>query len=418
MSVMEYVRRIVLEPLSERPTGEPCALYDCLMRTRGGLALVAVIVLGLTGCVQATPERSPAPTKSAESTPVAPVKPTAPVNSYGLNCANLVPQEIVESSIAAGVKSVPPFTHRSDDNPRVWAVSSLGGMDCWWSNGADLDEWNSGSDRSARWATLTALPEAHAEWDSFVERTAPLDDSIPGLTELVCYASSEFGSSTCSINMLLGDSWAYLLISGAGDDQLSSDEDTRTAAQPFVDAIRAAFATAGTAPRYGWEGTVPGDGPLPASCAEYVPDAELSDILGRELTYSSAPKKKLWPRGVANDDFGVADCIFADPGSDNSVGDMSVLPGGRWAYERLVEARTLARAAIEPVNVDGLAAGSAFVECRELPARSCTVNVAVAGHWMAVNVSNPSSVENDATADDLGQRAIAYAKRAASSLLG
>ncbi|MGG7509064.1 hypothetical protein [Plantibacter sp. YIM 135249] len=352
-----------------------------------------------------------APTKSATSTPVAAAEPTAPVNSFGVDCENLVPQEVVASALSSSATAVPPFTQRADDSPQAWATTSVGGLNCWWSNGVPLDGWNQDADGSGRWAALTVLPGARSAWDAAQERSG-------AEPELTCFAGDGRTRNVCSIDVLIGDSWAYLLMQGVGDNEPTSDAEAVEAATPFLDAIRAALLPTASSPRYDWEGTVPGDASLPASCEDYVPASELSSLFGVELGYSSVPHKGLWPRGVAIADFGVAECLFAHPDSDNTAGLMAVLPGGRWAYERLFEAKMKTHASIEELDIDGLGAKSAFVECVELPIRSCTAQVAVAGHWLSVTASNPSSEENDGTAEQLSERAAAYAKRAVVSLLG
>lgn len=388
-----------------------------MRRLRWPLALAALAVV-LTACTPIEAASTTTPTASSSPRPSAPAKPTAPVSSYGFGCTNLVPQDTVATALSAATVLEPAFAGSTSADPKTWAASSLGGLHCTWSNGVPMDQSEGGTPLGTeRWAEVTVLPGSHDDWDEYFERWAngesgPWADS----TQLACFTGDGRVLDVCSINFLVGDSWVDLLMYGVADNVAASDADATAAVTPFVEAIRAALKPTGTAPRYDWDGTTPGANALPTECEAFVPAPAMSEVLGQELSYGSAPKSRLSIRGVASDDFGAPDCIFSLPNSDSARGVLQALPGGRWAYEQLLETRMSAGADIDVVSIDGLGARDAFRECRTSPWPTCSVHLAVAGHWLEVRVSNESSLEGTYTADQLGEQALAYAELAAASI--
>lgn len=388
------------------------------MRRIGGAAIAAVMVLALAACTLSEVKPTASPTQSVSPKPSATAKPTAPVSSYGFGCENLVPQDVVATALAPAASLEPSFADTSSANPLLWAANSLGGLHCTWSNGESRDQSEGGTPvGTERWAEITILPGSHADWDAYFERwangeTGPWPDS----TKLSCFTQNGSVLGVCSINFLVGDSWVDLIIYGPADNAAASDEEAVAAVTPFIEAIRAELEPVGTAARYDWAGTTPGANALPTECDAFVATTAMSEVLGQELTYNSAPKKRLWNRGVAADDFGAPDCIFSLPGSDSSRGILRALPGGRWAYEQLLETRMSAGADIEIVAIDGLGARDAFVECRTSPWSTCSVQLAVAGHWLQVQTNNESSLDGTYGVDELRQQALAYAELAAANI--
>lgn len=328
------------------------------------------------------------------------------------------PQDVVATALAPTATLEPAFADPSSANPLLWAATSLGGMHCTWSNGESRALFEGGTPLgTARWAELTLLPGSHADWDFCYERWANGESGPwPDSTKLSCFTQNGSVLGVCSINFLVGDSWVALIINGPADNAAASDKEAVAAVSPFIEAIRSALEPVGTAPRYDWGGTTPGANAPPTDCEAFVPAQAMSEALGQELTYSWAPKKRLWNRGVAADDFGAHDCIFSLPGSDSARGVLRALPGGRWAYEQLLEARMTAGADIEIVQIEGLGARDAFLECRTSPWATCSMHLAVAGHWLQVQVDNETSLDGTYSADELGQQARAYAALAAANI--
>ncbi|XUK63378.1 DUF3558 domain-containing protein [Plantibacter sp. RU18] len=392
--------------------------YDRAMKRIGGAAVAAMLVLGLAACTPSEGRPTASPTKSASPEPSATAKPTAPVSSYGFGCENLVPQDVVVTALAPAVTLEPSFADPSSANPLLWAANSLGGLHCTWSNGESRNQSEGGTPLGTeRWAEITILPGSHADWDAYFERWANgVSGPWPDSTTLSCFTQNGSVLGVCSINFLVGDSWVDLIIYGPADNAAASDEDAVEAVTPFIEAIRAALEPVGTAPRYAWGGTTPGANALPTDCEAFVPAEAMSEALGQELAYSWAPKKRLWNRGVAADDFGAPDCIFSLPDSDSARGVLRALPGGRWAYEQLLESRMTAGTDIEIVTIDGLGARDAFLECSTSPWATCSLQLAVAGHWLQVQVDNESSLDGIYGVDELGQQALAYAELAAASI--
>lgn len=388
------------------------------MRRIGGAAIAAVLVLALAACTPSEAAPTASPTASSSPTPSATAKPTAPVSSYGFGCENLVPQDVVATALAPTATLEPAFADPSSANPLLWAATSLGGMHCTWSNGEPRDLAEGGTPvGTERWAELTILPGSHADWDFYYERWANGESGPwPDSTKLSCFTQNGAVPGVCSINFLVGDSWVDLIMYGPADDAAASDEDAVAAVTPFIEAIRSALEPVGTAPRYAWGGTTPGANALPTECEAFVPAAAMSEAFGQELTYNSAPKKRLWNRGVAAEDFGAPDCIFSLPDSDSSRGVLRALPGGRWAYEQLVETRMSAGADIEFLTIDGLGVRDAFIECKTSPWSTCSVQMAVAGHWLEVEANNVSSLDDTYDVDELRQQALAYAALAAAGI--
>ncbi|MGK9146365.1 hypothetical protein KXS11_01890 [Plantibacter flavus] len=388
------------------------------MRTLGGVAVVAALLLAMTACTSPEPAPTATPSSTAPSPTTTP-RPTVPESSYGFGCANLVPQDVLATALAPSVELDPAFTHAQDRNPLMWAVSSLGGLHCTWSNGVPLTQSEGGTPLGTeRFAQVTILPDAHADWDSYFERwadgeTGPWEDS----TTLACFTQDGQNPGVCSINFLVGDSWVDVRIDGPADNAASSDEEAAALVTPFLEAIRSALEPVGTAARFDWAGQAPGLNTLPTECASFVSEADMSTTFGQELTYSSVAKKRMWNLRVAADDFGAPDCIFSLPDSDSSRGLLTALPGGRWAYEQMLESRMSAGEDIQTVSIDGLGARDAFLECASEPWLECNLQLTVAGHWLDVQVSNVSSLDGTYALEELGAQATAYAKLAASNLL-
>ncbi|WP_285028649.1 hypothetical protein [Plantibacter sp. ME-Dv--P-122b] len=75
-----------------------------------------------------------------------------------------------------------------------------------------------------------------------------------------------------------------------------------------------------------------------------------------------------------------------------------------------------AGADIEFLTIDGLGARDAFIECKTSPWSTCSVQMAVAGHWLEVEANNESSLDDTYDVDELRQQALAYAALAAAGI--
>lgn len=389
------------------------------MRRIGGAAIAAVLILGLSACTPAEPKPTETSTPVSSATPTTAPGPTTPVSSYGLGCKDLVPADIVSSALAPSVVLEAPFTDDVNATPINTAPVALGGLQCSWGNGEPRSRLQGGSPLGTeRWAQVLVLPQASARWQPFFEgwtsgEPGPWENSTP----LSCFTGDGRVLDVCSMQFLVGDSWVEVLIDGPADNVAESDEAALTAVMPFVESIRTALEPTASAPRFDWGDTTAGPAVLPTECEGFVPEATMSDLLGQQLVYTSAPKKGGSASRGAADDLGVPDCIFGLPDSDSARGLLTALPRGQWAYEQLVETRMKDGADISFLALDGLGSRDAFLQCRTEIFSSCSVHLTVDGHWLRIDVSNESSADPVYGVSELGAQATAYAQAAAAGVL-
>lgn len=359
------------------------------MRTLvGGLAIVAVLLLGGCSSAQSVGAGTAAPTDeatpSASTTPTAPATPTAtpseapepvrPVSLVGIGCDELVPMVELENVVGHGIALGDP----TGEQAMGWSATRAsfeyaGGLYCRW-----ID--SNGQYR----AMASVTPNARAAGEQIA---AEIQGDPAKTNEL----SSGCSADGCRARGFVGD--VFLVIDAV-------PEQPGSAAETAMAGVREAAAGALGAVAPGAElpplSTSWGDGP--DSCAEMLPPEELAAAAGLDSGLSYGP-------GYAYEASNGSDHALLTAGGfacrywpiDGYNGIIRVLPD---ATPALQQAQALAPDTASLV-IDGVPDGPASVECSSNgePAWSagstgvCTVHVPARGAWVTVSASGTGDVQ-------------------------
>lgn len=352
----------------------------------GGLAVVAVLLLGACSSAQPVGAGTAAPTleatPSASATPTATpsdaLEPARPVSLVGIGCEELVPLAELENVVGGGTVLVDP----TGEQAIGWSATRAsfeyaGGLYCRW------------SDATGQYRAMASVtPNARAA----NEQIAAEIQGDPAKTNELSSGCSDDG---CRARGFVGD--FFLTI-----DALPEQPDP--AAETAMAGVREAAAGALGAVSPGAElpplSTSWGVGP--ESCAEMLPPEQLAAAghIDGGLGYSP---------GYAYEASNGSDHALLTAGGfacryrpiDGSNGIIWVLPD---AAPALQQAQALAPDR-KTVEVDGVPDGAASVECSSNgePAWSaggtgvCTVHVPARGAWVTVSASGTGDVQAEVT---------------------
>ena len=356
-----------------RPWGGKLSIYGRTL----GIAAATIWAVALSGC--AAPGTGGAPMFSAgPPTPSATaLVPGPPEPVLDLSCADLVPSADLTAMFGKA------YPVRTDTawlvSPREFAVQGAGGIACLWGNDVPEHKGEGFSNAASDLLQVTVLPGVTtAQWAKYGD-VYPQDEAGAAFGDMSgtgCFAGSG-PSSTCTMNVLVGDVWLEVLAYGINAPAGATDANLLTQVSPVVDGvverIRAAQVIGRQAP------------PVPPA------DPDLCDALlrgdwvqpggGWSLVSSAAERA------------GVLTCLPADPNAKGvAAATLDLLPGGAWAFADAVAGTGVAVDA-ERVTVAGTSAPGSYLRCPVTVSGAgsetfdaCSVDLAVGTDWLRLRL--------------------------------
>ena len=307
-----------------------------------------------------TPSAAPAPSEYA-------VTPGQPASRYGLSCETLIDEALVTDLFAGDVAPSDPIVTESGVGgvvPTHASVLSIGGTVCEWSNGVPMDRLQAAWNSEYAGLMVSLVPRPLAGWsEAAAAYSQPVDEN-------------DCGDSRCSGTALVGDAWVTISAVGSVSNLVNE-----SAWQPVFDAIVRSVTAAGPA--------------APPSSPEQVSTTTADDCdailpLDSVRAITGASDVVTWPKGPhgnwnATDEArrtaGNVGCRWLIPETEASVADVDWLRGGRWAFERMLQAGIGA-----PVELVGLRPDEyAVIRCDEEHSASCAVALRIGQDWLNVS---------------------------------
>lgn len=341
---------------------------------RGSVLLAIGAAVALTaGCGTGS---ASSPTPPTDSPTPAPTTVAPPRSLSDLTCADLATPSL------AGL--LPPETRVEVD--AAWrqtnfletvaahfSVLSVGGIACEWTSTTPTPEEGGGEER----VTVTLLPSSAAQFDTW-------------LSADVVHPTTCSPDVSCRSETLVGSTWVSI---AAEYTPLTSFD---AYAAEVLDLVAAA--TPGATP----------PAPDPWSCDDIATGADLAASLGFESPLAIDQHQGIRSVWQAADDLaGTIRCSWTIPLSPPvSVGELSAVPGGAWAWDT-VGARLTDPSAPVPLDVPGLGSGdSAWIRCSDTN-QKCLVDLIVGGDWIEFRLD--SNIPHALTLFDTRPSAIALA---------
>jgi hypothetical protein len=323
----------------------------------------------------ASPSPEPTPTATPSPEPVYEAIPGQPASRFGLDCDTLVDPALVQGMFTTPVESVDPIASASgtsDSIPIRTSIMSIGGTVCEWSNAVPSSDRRPATNYVG--VRISVVPRPQAGWS---ERVVP--NELGGLLNTFSYCDDPQApipptAIACYANAEAGDAWVTIEANGTADDPLSTP-----GLAPLFDAVRARVEAAGpAAPPTILERTWP---PTENRCEALLSTDRVRAIPGFGDASAGSGSGGGWSEwGEARFVAGNGPCFWSASGDGEASMWVEIVNGGRWAYERMLTARTT-----EPVTLTGLGArDAAVIRCGEY---GCAVDLAIDLDW--VNAYGP-----------------------------
>jgi hypothetical protein len=345
------------------------------LRTAVALLAAAAVALGLAACAAPQPAQTVVPTPATTVRPSAAPTPTvtkalAPEPLLNLTCPAVISTATLSSSLPAPVTPVDPAqtaVRAYPVIPEIYALRSLGGLACEWSNGLPLSD-RTGQNPGYIGVQVLVLPNASSQWEKFV--------AMYGSSGAVgAYCANTMRPLYCSTNRLTGTNWVEVTVYGANSE----------AAGTALGAEAVAAVAASTSGGAAWTPPL-GTRALPSTCPGVIPDATVKSALGISVPVQASSGAGGWSlKAGAIMNWGGPHCYWALSDSDSGVGSLATVPGGAWAW---AEARSFLTSPEAPtaVTVTGLASGDeAWLRCAPSDAY-CLIDLIVGGNWVQAHV--------------------------------
>ncbi|WP_130178133.1 hypothetical protein [Cryobacterium sp. SO1] len=372
-------------------------------------ALLAVALLA--GCTT----ESPVPAESAvgpSGTPAPADAVTAPASRLGLDCADLVPDDLAAETVATGLVPLPYAAALLGGGPLSYAIEQLGGTACAATAlttsvpvvGVEpVEPVVSGY-------TVLVLPDAAEMYARYAElytdvpsgADAPYGDSFGG----ACFGRG--AESSCTSNILVGSTWIDVQLTGIDAHAALSDDDVVARVAPLIESI---VTTVADAPAPGPLWTPAGNAvELPADCTVYATADEARSTFQRT--------EELWVGPAGGGGWGLSAgawtmsgaerCSWLLENSDNGVLSVEALPGAAWAYDAMLsltarpDQGARSEESIPGVERASFACGSST--------ETCSLDTVIGGNWVQFNTSSAHG-DPDVLRDRLTRTAAGAAAR-------
>jgi hypothetical protein len=349
-------------------------------------AAAALVVVTMSGCAiwdRAIP--SPAPVSEApEPTPSADPVVGSPTPRLAAGCDDLIPLDTLMSALAEGVAFDAERSRAR--SPEDAAVEQLGGLRCVWANRAPGPPWED-QDPDYVSALLQVVPDGEVPWRRFVEVYGPMAEPSP-------YGNTAIGPNchgaepdmplpsvhSCQLDALVGSYWVQFSMTGVGGGTAQSNEELLAHARGVTDPLMATLASQ-EPPTPRW--SPPPSQPL--DCQAVLSDEQAITVTGVPGLvvgqYFDGPR--VGQLTYSLDETESKRCHLLISGSDQTVGQVSFLPGGGWAFRDRSDSWVDGGNA-RSVNIAGARSGEGFTEeCGNVEA-DCRIDMLVGENWLQV----------------------------------
>lgn len=370
-------------------------------RRSGALVPGALVALAfLAGC-----GAQPAANQSGTPAPADTV--AEPTARLGLECADLVPEDLVAETVAGGLVVVPHAVTVLGASPLSYALEQLGGTVCAATDptvAVSVD----GTGPDVPGYTVLVLPEAAQQYARYAELypgvTSGADAPYGDVSDGACFGRG--AESSCTSNILIGSTWIEVALRGIDVDAALSDDDVAARVAPLIESIVTTVAD-GPAPGPLWTPSADTVA-LPDECTGYATEDEARSALARteELWVGPAGGGGWSLSAGAWTMSGAQRCSWLLDGSENGILGVTALPGGAWAYDTM----TSLAAATDPAgradeSIPGIERASFGCATSTM---TCTLDTVIGGNWVQFSTA---SAEPDMLRDSLIQIAGGAAAR-------
>lgn len=355
-------------------------------RQSGAVAVSVLVVAVLLGCTWLerpvdNPTASPAPSAS-EPTPVPTHVVDGPTPRITSTCSDLAPLDTVRATLTDDVTEVPASKHFR--SPDMMATQQVGALSCMWANRASAAPFED-EDFDYAGAVLRVVPDGKASWDRYAATYEPVSDPSPygsGAIGPYCFGAEHPGVHGCEFDALIGTNWVHLSLRGVAGSTSATNEVMVQHARQFTDPL---------VTRLGSERP-----PAPTWSAPSSPDLDCSLLLTDEqataLTgvpdlyvghYWDGPRVGQYVHGL--EATGADRCSLGLRNSDSTIGEITYLPGGGWAFRELAGSWLAAGDAAD-VDLAGARPGEeSTIECARID-HHCRVDILTGEVWIQVSI--------------------------------
>lgn len=350
---------------------------------------LAAASLALTGCIAPTPTPTPATTATPTARPE-PIVDQGPEPRIDASCDDIVDAAALQDFLGQVVNPLALEALSDRLTPDAAAGEQLGGLSCTWTNQLPRNHFE-GPDPDEQRVMLRILPEGIDEAIAYVDgyqlRDPTYGEHVQGPR---CLGPAEgFDAGHCELFGVIGRTWVELTVDGIVVDGETSAADLvgrfRTVFDPTVATL------ASVTPRERWAPATPTT-ISSVDCEVLTPTAEIVGVTEiPELRVGpqwDGPRVGQYWYGLT--ETGAGRCSLAMSYSDSSLGQIGILPGGAWGFERFAEAWTAAGGV--DVAIAGLEQGDAIARCDD-DQSNCLIDLAVAGTWIRVTVYPTPALE-------------------------
>lgn len=320
----------------------------------------------LAGCGVASSGDGPLPPEADTATADSP----APLLSSG--CEDLVELSVVQGALGEVAAGVDPVRVPGGSWPLEHiGLAQAGALECYWGDDAAPQE------EYARYLSVTVLPGATERWAGLQPELASWSSPLAGHGDAAfsdCAGSADY--LYCEYDVLVGSAWLHAEVMN-----LDSHDDAAPIIRSLIDAVTGADTVTPT-----WEAT----GTLPATCAEWLTEAQLSAAIGMD-----GIAEREFPLSmpiILNDALadGLA-CSWSNAYSSEQAMPIQVvaLPGAGWAWDAAWAKQRPERSPANPLEGVG---DQAFAGCAT-DQNVCFIDVLAGDTWIAVDGNKQAGIE-------------------------
>ncbi|UOE45869.1 hypothetical protein [Agromyces larvae] len=363
-----------------------------MTRRRAGSPAIAILtgMLALTACTAQPDASTPHPSApSTIPTPTAEPAEAGPHARIPVDCDGLVATDALRTLVGEAGHPLAPIVPIDRLDPDEAAALQLGAVDCRWTNGLGFSTWT-GPEAGRQTVALSILPEGLDAAIEYVDLYRSADPTYGAHVQGPrCMAATDASwTGFCELYGVIGRNWVEFTVQGIVFDA-RSDSDLVAAFRAVADPMVAALAATEPGPRW-----TPAESTSFAACEDLVPATSVAEITGLAAVGfgESWDGPRVGQYFWASRETGAKRCSVFFTDREGGFGEVGVLPGGSWGFDR-AEAAWLADGGVI-VPVAGVEPGDAVLRCADAAAE-CVLDVRTGGDWVRVEFPEvpPETVE-------------------------
>ncbi|HKH07875.1 MAG TPA: hypothetical protein VKA62_02905 [Agromyces sp.] len=347
------------------------------------LAAALLIIACFAGCTAEAPEPSPEP--PAPVVVETPIPIDAPSPRFAADCEALAPLAQLQAFVGSGVGALRAVDRRASLAPDQAALDQLGGLMCDWDDGQAWPAWQ-GPPEGRQTVRLHLVRDGAEAAQTYVDTyAAEIGTSAYGPTASGPRCTGvEYDSPSgyCHFDAWLSNAWIELSVSGIVLDDFASDGEAVAAFTVLTDRIVETLA-AEPSPSAAW--TAPVSASTATDCEHLASIDDVQTITGNAETwfglYWDGPR--IGQYSFATAAVGALSCAIGFAESEGSLGAVSYLPGGDWAFATLGDDWAAQGGVVTPIA--GLGDGDAVLRCSD-PLDDCVLDLRVDRHWVRISI--------------------------------